>query len=414
MKKSICNGAIIAGIIFFILFSIQIPASAFIPDRAIFEYIHNISTNPEIKNNILGLSFPWNNENQAYLKQNLFLENSIKIPDQFKDIQDLQKKSDSIQIIGDNYSYSPHDANSNELYIPLERWRDIPLDWILSTEPEGTIIVSSQLNNPNNKKITIPPATHEKGILLFSSVTVPDNEPGFSFFINGNISSMDFLAFLVKDTVRPDNIKIYSVPPGNYSNTAYLNLAEFSGNKTSLVLGASFLSEKEQPWIITGFSPGNDLEITEKREILPISDNLTDNLFLHVELPTPTETKYPNISKIHPVNILNIQTNFSINIYGEHFLPGAKVWIEGTDYGEIYSNNATIVSENNISAIFSNLNLPSDTYSVGVTNPDGKTARIYDALTIHTPNKPEIEEISPITGPNTGIFNITKLNITHF
>ncbi|MGG3507689.1 IPT/TIG domain-containing protein [Paenibacillus lautus] len=103
----------------------------------------------------------------------------------------------------------------------------------------------------------------------------------------------------------------------------------------------------------------------------------------------------PIIESVSPNHGI-VTGNLSVDIKGQHFLNGAKVYFDGVQLQNVvfYSSNQLKVR----TPVWAN----ADIVNVKVVNPDGQEDIEIDGFTYQLPSAPEISGINPVEGPLSG------------
>jgi len=103
----------------------------------------------------------------------------------------------------------------------------------------------------------------------------------------------------------------------------------------------------------------------------------------------------------------------NITIVGTGFQDRATVKLVRTGNSDITATNVIVVDSTKIICTFDLTGKAVGTWNVVVTNPDGQSATLVDGFTIRYP-APTITGITPNSGLNNGVVNITDLTGTNF
>jgi hypothetical protein len=106
-----------------------------------------------------------------------------------------------------------------------------------------------------------------------------------------------------------------------------------------------------------------------------------------------------------PVNITNLG--------GANFLPGATVKLSKSGQADIIATSVAIVNVSQITCTFDLTGAASGLWNVTVTNTDGRSGTLPSAFTV-TFAAPTVTSITPNTGVNNAVVNISNLAGTNF
>jgi len=119
----------------------------------------------------------------------------------------------------------------------------------------------------------------------------------------------------------------------------------------------------------------------------------------------------PSITDITPDSGINNQTDLAISLAGNNFLPGAQVNL--TNGTVTIPAMVTEIMPSQITGSIDLTGAAAGSWSVEVTNPDGKTDLLTDAFVVLNP-APVVISIIPATGSNNAIIGVIDLAGTGF
>jgi hypothetical protein len=101
------------------------------------------------------------------------------------------------------------------------------------------------------------------------------------------------------------------------------------------------------------------------------------------------------------------------NLGGANFQPGATVRLSKSGQADINATNVVIVNAGKITCTFDLTGAAGGAWDVTVTNPDGRSGSLPSAFTVAFA-APTVTSITPASGNNDGVVNITSLVGTNF
>lgn len=121
----------------------------------------------------------------------------------------------------------------------------------------------------------------------------------------------------------------------------------------------------------------------------------------------------PIIISITPNTAANTGTVNISDLSGTNFSAGATVRLSRTNEAEVIASNVVVVSSSKITCTFDLTGITAGFWDVVVTNPDGKSGKLSNEFKIIN-SAPNISSITPASGFNNGIINITNLSGLNF
>ncbi|AYB41874.1 IPT/TIG domain-containing protein [Paenibacillus lautus] len=175
------------------------------------------------------------------------------------------------------------------------------------------------------------------------------------------------------------------------------------GNESITIHGAHFINGVKVYFNNTLITS----EFVSNTELLATTPNWVNAEFVKVKVVNPDGQEavldsgyqyvYPKpvIESISP-NQGMVSGNLSVDIKGQHFLNGAKVFFDGVQLQNVvfYSSNQLKVR----TPVWAN----ADIVNVKVVNPDGQEDTELDGFTYQLPSAPVVSGINPVEGPLSG------------
>ncbi|QVV89189.1 hypothetical protein KHC33_01235 [Methanospirillum sp. J.3.6.1-F.2.7.3] len=403
------------------------------------------------------------------------IQDFYSIPQKFPNVSSIYKQildihyfipdPADISYISDNYSSTPIIVDSvSETTIPLSGWSGVNLDWIDTIQPSGSYSISKTHEITSSTKISIPPGTTEKGLLLYSNIHIPKNNPEIEFRFTGVVSQNDALLLVMKKTIPPNDFYLYAVKPGSYNGLFHISIPELSNINCAIILGAYHTYPGGKEWTLSDFQMKGEEEsikiysinpyegiIGEKTSISlngsgfesgqkitflqdghePViteiiltqsSQNASANIPIPSEIEpgryrvqinqgnqifdtqTTFEIKEPEpmiIENITPKIIVNNKKVANISIIGQNFHNDSIIILKHPNYGEISPLHYEIISSSIMYAIFPVRDIPTGEWDLMIRNINTDTIKNSGTISIISPGTPIIREISPNSGENT-------------
>ncbi len=128
-------------------------------------------------------------------------------------------------------------------------------------------------------------------------------------------------------------------------------------------------------------------------------------------------TGYPVVTGINPDTGPNTTSVSITDLAGVNFNTTSPPWVKlnGTGFVDIMASGVSTVSSSRITCTFDLTGQPAGARNVVVTNPGGETGIFANGFTITEPGPaPSVFSITPDTGQNTGVLQVTNLSGANF